>query len=435
MENVVSKAIPANQCYLKLSYLTRSVSKKGVETNWRSVPVQPETWTHLIERLKNNNTYSFEESDPSTVHFSDPKYEGDFMWILFDKVVLREYIDKNKLKSEGGEGLGNRMGRDGAFFAYWNKTGLDLTRYQVLRRDDFFNNRERIVVPCVFYALYQLIPREDFSRLKIYFTRKNETEPDKLDWTCNTYNAKHLHYACKSYKIYCKLHFYDEYSVRPQKRISELGVPKNESRYQIELGLYKDHYFIFEKTEYTRYFIQHYEELRYVNNPYSIIGKRKSGTYQRDNRDSYKLNSLDLLIEMINAGLFKQMNFKDIYNLRMPLRDKYGNLVTDKTPLVDIPNLHYEGPDCSFYGSDGDYSDDDEDEEEESDSEEEEKSDEKEEEKKSVSEEEEEKSDGEEEEEKRKWKIISEYPLDELIGSNEMVEINYGDYSDSDDEY
>ena len=118
MENVVSKAIPANQHYMKLSYLTRSISKKGVETAWRSVPIQPETWTHLIEGLKNDNTYSFKESDPSTVQFSDPEYEGDFMWILFDKVMIREYIDKKKLKSEGGEAFGNRMGRDGAFFAY-----------------------------------------------------------------------------------------------------------------------------------------------------------------------------------------------------------------------------------------------------------------------------------------------------------------------------
>ena len=50
--------------------------------------------------------------------------------------------------------------------------------------------------------------------------------------------------------------------------------------------MYKDHYLIYEKTKYTRYFIQHYEELKDIRNAYKIIDKNKYNKYDKYQRDS-----------------------------------------------------------------------------------------------------------------------------------------------------
>ena len=81
----------------------------------------------------------------------------------------------------------------------------------------------------------------------------HETKPGYFDWTTNCVNSEHLNYFCNELKIYCKVHYFDEYTLRPQFRIFKRGVNKNESKYQIELAIYKELYFIYEKTKRTRY--------------------------------------------------------------------------------------------------------------------------------------------------------------------------------------
>ena len=101
--------------------------------------------------------------------------------------------------------------------------------------------------------------------------------------------------------------------VKPSIRTFDREISKDKAKYQIELAMYKDHYFIYEKTKYAHYFIQHYEELKDIRDAYKIIGKNKYDKYQRDSRVKYCLNSLELAIEMMKQGLFTQMNFKDLY--------------------------------------------------------------------------------------------------------------------------
>ena len=112
------------------------------------------------------------------------------------------------------------------------------------------------------------------------------------EWTNNFYNSSDLKKLCEELHIYCKIHYIKEDNVNDEIRTKDIGVPKDESKYQIELGYYKNHYFIFEKTKYTRYFIQHFEELKYIKDANKIIGKTNGGKYQRDSRSIYFLNSL-----------------------------------------------------------------------------------------------------------------------------------------------
>ena len=69
----------------------------------------------------------------------------------------------------------------------------------------------------------------------------------QIDWLSNKYNNKHLDFCCKEFNIYCKVHYYDEYAVKPSIRTFDRGVSKDKDKYQIELAMFKDHYFIYEK--------------------------------------------------------------------------------------------------------------------------------------------------------------------------------------------
>ena len=79
--------------------------------------------------------------------------------------------------------------------------------------------------------------------------------------------------------------------------------------------------------------------MKYVRDGNKVVGKRKSGTWQRDSRSSYYLNSLELLIEMMKNNMFSLMNYQDLYCLTMP--------ICDDTPITDIPMFE----DCDeFHG-------------------------------------------------------------------------------------
>lgn len=109
------------------------------------------------------------------------------------------------------------------------------------------------------------------------------------------------------------------------------GVDENIAEYHIELALYKEHYFKYEMTEYSKYFIKNYKELEWVENGNKVVGKRKSGTYQRDSREKYYLNSLELVIEMMSQDMFSGINFQDIYALTLE--------ISPDTPITEIPLL------------------------------------------------------------------------------------------------
>ena len=142
-------------------------------------------------------------------------------------------------------------------------------------------------------------------------------KPEEFKWTSNFYNMKHINFVCENLQIGCRIHYYDDESLNDQIRTKFLGLKS--AKTIIELGLYKEHYFIWEKTKYTRYFVQHYRELKNEKDANKIIGTRANGSFRRDSNPKRYLNSLELLREMMWQNLFDEMNFKDIYELETPI--------------------------------------------------------------------------------------------------------------------
>ncbi len=343
----VAPRINANQHEYIIKYL--------VNDEWHSKPLNDETFTQLIKGLNNENIFDcvMTENSDGTPIFSDAKTDIDFIWYYFEVLEFTQ-IQKKKKEYKKNKNGDNRPdtneARNGAFFPYWNNSDLDLSRYQILHKNDnFLMNKEHEKIPCIIFALCQLIPKELHGSILCRFIQNEQREGRQIEWISNEYNNKHLDFICKEYSIYCKIHYYDEYAVNQRIRTIDRGITKDKAKYKIELGMYKEHYFVYEKTKYTRYFIQHYEELKDVKESYKIIGKNKYNKYQRDSRIKYCLNSLELLIEMMKQGLFTQMNFRDIYILRSPLLTIHGKKVNDDTPLNEIANVNFDYGGQMFY--------------------------------------------------------------------------------------
>ncbi len=349
MEEVAPR-INANQHEFIIRYL--------INGEWHSKPLKDDTLAQLITGLQNDNVFDIVlENADGTPIFSDTDISLTTIWYYFDALEFKRLNQRNKKEYKQNKDGINRPDsyeqRNGAFFPYWNTSNLDLMRYQILHKNNnFLMLKENEKTPCIIYALCQLIPKELHGNIMCRFIKNEQQNGRKINWMCNEYNNKHLNFICKEWKIYCKVHYYDEYAIKPAIRTFERGVNKDTAKYKIELGMYKDHYFVYERTKYTRYFIQHYEELKNVRDAHKIIGKNKYNKYQRDSRVKYCLNSLELLIEMMKQGLFTQMNFRDLYVLRSPLLTIHGKEVNDNTPLNEIANVDFGYDGQMFYDFD-----------------------------------------------------------------------------------
>ena len=244
MEDVAPR-INSNQ-KLMIKYL--------INGEWHSKPLNDESWMQLINGLQHDNIFdAVLTNDDGTPVFSDQAAELTIAWYFFDALEFKQIRPKEKEYKKNKNGV-NRPdtyeGRDGAFFPYWNNSDLDLSRYQILHKNDnFLMNKEHERTPCVVFALCQLLPQELHGNIICRFMKNEQQNERQIDWLSNEYNNKHLDFCCKEFNIYCKVHYYDEYAVKPSIRTFDRGVSKDKAKYQIELAMYKDHYFIYEKNE------------------------------------------------------------------------------------------------------------------------------------------------------------------------------------------
>jgi len=87
-------------------------------------------------------------------------------------------------------------------------------------------------------------------------------------------------------------------------------------------------------TRYTRYFIEHYDDLMNEKDAFMIVGKRNNGNYKRDSRKG--LNSLELLRTMMKCNMFQLMNLKDILALETTTK-----IDTTETLRKTLPSNYY----------------------------------------------------------------------------------------------
>ena len=167
------------------------------------------------------------------------------------------------------------INKNGSYFRYVNTTQEDLTRYQIYKTDD---NKD--LENCFIKTLIlNEINNDDINTVKKFivggaYIRKS--------------NIKNIVDIIKSnITIY-------EYNCDEEINKITYGKFKN----NIDIAIYENHYFIYEKTKYSRYCIDNYEELKDKKEFYDIYKK------DRYNKTQRKLNSLQLVNRLFKLGYF-----------------------------------------------------------------------------------------------------------------------------------
>ena len=195
------------------------------------------------------------------------------------------------------------------FFRYFNTTDIDLTDLQILRETD---DIKYLNESCFIYAL-QLCG----------------IEKDKLSHIKNTFNVgsyfprKRIKEVADYLKTNINLSWYDSKNMKRSKNMT------TEYKETIKLGMYEDHIFINNISNYTKFSIENYDIVKHLDNFNNIsrFGDNRKTTFKRL-KSTPKIENLEVIHLLFkNNHFFKDpllMTYEHQYQ-------KYG----DKTEYLD----------------------------------------------------------------------------------------------------
>jgi hypothetical protein len=161
-----------------------------------------------------------------------------------------EEIDIFEINEENVNFIDNK---NGLFFNFLNTTKLDLTRYQIIREEDDAEiiNSEH----CLFNCFIKL----GLEPALINAVKLAVCVADKVNITYISKSS--LNKVCSIIKKQINIHSYE--NKRKHKRVQIYG---KEYKDILKIAMYKSHYFVYEETEYNKYFIDNYDKLKNVEN-------------------------------------------------------------------------------------------------------------------------------------------------------------------------
>lgn len=225
-----------------------------------------------------------------------------------DEQVLAEINRLNNFTisrlPEGRERVG------GAFFKYINKTDIKLDKYGIHSEI----NKENYKDCCLVIALREAGMKRnklDILKTMIFY----EVIPK-----CK------LNEICKRLDIMIKLKSHTTTSTEDKIRV--YGNNKNEV---YDIGCLEGHYFINDKTEYTKYSIINYSKVKYVDNWNKIYGINSNGSYMKTS--NRYMNSYQLIKNMLEN---KELFFEKISYSKEILETQFS----DK--FIEIESLEYD---------------------------------------------------------------------------------------------
>ena len=179
--------------------------------------------------------------------------------------------------------------RDGSFFNYLNNTDLDLTKLQIIReKDDVKILKEQ----CLLHVL------------SLNGINKSLLNNIKLSLPGRAIPKKDIEKICRIIKKKIVINFYRN------KQENHLSKEIHGKEYEeiIEVALYENHYFIYEKSEYSKYYIDNYERLKDIRNGKDIIKtkKFKSGKQTYEYNKNKKCTTLYLVNKLFKDGYFRK---------------------------------------------------------------------------------------------------------------------------------
>jgi len=201
-------------------------------------------------------------------NWSDPMYEARISPIV-EITIFRPATPVKKVKN-----------KNGSFFPFINTTDLDLSKYQIYNEaqaKDFSKQRSH----CFIHALSE-------AGVDDALLRAVELSLE----TGASFAKKHIPTAAKIINKTIVLHFKDTHKARQQVF--------NKGHAEIHIALHSNHYFIFEKTEYSDFFIKNYNKCKSFNSNQYF---KKVKTCRR------KINSLNMVESLFRQpGLFAKLD-------------------------------------------------------------------------------------------------------------------------------
>lgn len=207
----------------------------------------------------------------------------------------------------------------GAFFPYYNISSLDLTDYQITKGNNQTHNI--LTENCLIYAMRMLNMEESkLSRLKSYVVGQKVILND-LKQIAEDLNIKIILYQLRKYDN--------------KQTKSTYGTNETET---YNIAIHSGHYFKYEKSNFTAFFINNFKELKHHNNA-NFIYKTKENSICRD--ATRTINSLDLIELLINN---KETFLIEITKQIINDYDKQFNPIKLKTDFTNF-NLTYNEKD------------------------------------------------------------------------------------------
>ena len=175
--------------------------------------------------------------------------------------------------------------KNGKFFKYINTTDINLERYQILTKE---SNTDIVKENCLLHTL-RLAEVEEHKIKTVSTTIKEGSYIAKkqlklistiIERSINLYTISNCTTTRK----------YDKQTIN-----SKLGNC-------INIALYQNHYFIFESTEYTKYSIKNYADVK-DENDYKNISEKENNCYKRKSKAG-RIDNLEMIHILFNAGYF-----------------------------------------------------------------------------------------------------------------------------------
>jgi len=218
--------------------------------------------------------------------------------------------------------------RNGNFFKYLHKLNLDLSRYQIFKNIDPNNYQDT----CLIYALKQSgqLSIQELQDLKLVCIGENIPIVKFKNYIEKLENKFSVELTTK---------INNETKNKTVKTIYNPGCER-----VIKVGLLDGHYFINEKTNVTSYSINHYDNIKDINEWNKIYSQEEDGHYHKTDKrfiDSFELIKLllenkDQLLEPItlNNELLSTVHLSEINNNVSNIKDLYYNETLNTKEII-----------------------------------------------------------------------------------------------------
>lgn len=248
-------------------------------------------------------TAGFLEEVGTEAVYSDGAYTFDYSTIL-------KFIFKN-VNEDNVKFIDNKSG---SFFNYLNNTKLDLTRYQIIRKEDdgVEVNKEQCLIHC-----FKLLGLNDASINAVILSVCSDAKSN-----IGYIPKSALNKICGIIKKQIVIHSYENKTTKTQKQT--YGKEYSDI---YDIAVYKSHYFLYEQTNYNKYFIDNYEKLIGLDNCFNIVRMSKGKYYEYRER---RCDSLYLVNKLFENGYF----IKDT----SIINSLVGSKIIDSIPLDNIEN-------------------------------------------------------------------------------------------------